>query len=317
MIIGIDAMGGDHAPSAVVEGAVEAEKVLEAGDHILLIGDKEKIISLLKAHDYSGSIIKIKHAAELIAMDDQPTRSFSEKPDSSMNMGFQLLKNGKIDSFSSAGNTGVMLVGSFYEIGVIKGLIRPTTTAVIPKENGGNTILLDVGTNPDVKPDVLNQFAVLGALYATCLFNIPKPKVSLLNIGSEDKKGNILCQSTFPLLTENKEINFIGNIEGRDIFSDKSDVIVCDGFTGNVVLKQLEAVHQIMDKRTPNDEFIQRLNFENFGATPVLGINKPVLIGHGISGAKAFKNMILSSKKLFNAKLKDKICEKLTKNIVL
>jgi glycerol-3-phosphate acyltransferase PlsX len=228
-----------------------------------------------------------------------------------------MLKEGEIDSFASSGNTGVMLVGSFYEIGVVQGLLRPTTTALVPKENGGSAVLLDVGTNPDVKPDVLNQFAVLGSIYAESLLGIKNPRVALLNIGSEDKKGNILLQSTFPLLQENKEINFVGNIEGRDIFDDKTDVIVTDGYTGNIVLKQLEAFHDIMVKRHADDPFVKRMDFENFGATPVIGINKPVLIGHGISGVKAFKNMILSSKKLISADLKSKIREKLSQNIVL
>ncbi|MFW6020452.1 MAG: phosphate acyltransferase PlsX, partial [Bacteroidales bacterium] len=306
-----------HAPSAIIEGAVEAQKFIDPKDTILLIGDEELIQYTLNQYKDSVKKIQIKHASQIIDMHDQPTRAFSTKIDSSINVGFRMLKEGAIDSFASAGNTGAMLVGSFYEIGVIQGLLRPTTTALIPKENGGSAVLLDVGTNPDVKPDVLNQFAVLGAIYAESLLGIKNPRVALLNIGSEDKKGNILLQSTFPLLQENKEINFVGNIEGRDIFDDKTDVIVSDGYTGNIVLKQLEAFHDIMVKRHADDTFVKRMDFENFGATPVIGINKPVLIGHGISGAKAFKNMIISSKKLISADLKNKIRKKLSQNIVL
>ena len=317
MIIGIDAMGGDHAPSAIVEGAVEAQDSIDSKDTILLIGDQELIHDHLKQYEYDEEKIQVKHASQVIDMHDQPTRTFSVKTDSSINVGFHMLKEGTIDSLASSGNTGVMLVGSYYEIGVVQGLLRPTTTALVPKENGGSSVLLDVGTNPDVKPDVLNQFSVLGAIYAESLLGISNPRVALLNIGSEDKKGNILLQSAFPLLQENKEINFVGNIEGRDIFGDKSDVIVTDGYTGNIVLKQLEAFHDIMVKRHADDVFVKRMDFENFGATPVVGINKPVLIGHGISGVKAFKNMILSSKKLINADLKSKIRKKLSKNIVL
>ncbi|MCF8217389.1 MAG: phosphate acyltransferase PlsX [Bacteroidales bacterium] len=317
MIFGIDAMGGDHAPSAIIEGAVEAQGFIDPKDTILLIGDEELIRDHLSQYKYSKDKIQIKHASQVIDMHDQPTRAFSSKTDSSINVGFRMLKEGEIDSFASSGNTGVMLVGSYYEIGVVQGLLRPTTTALVPKENGGSAVLLDVGTNPDVKPDVLNQFAVLGSIYAESLLGIKNPRVALLNIGSEDKKGNILLQSTFPLLQENKEINFVGNIEGRDIFDDKTDVIVTDGYTGNIVLKQLEAFHDIMVKRHADDPFVKRMDFENFGATPVIGINKPVLIGHGISGVKAFKNMILSSKKLISADLKSKIREKLSQNIVL
>lgn len=317
MRFGIDAMGGDNAPCAVVEGAIEAQEALQADDTIVLIGDQQQITRHLNQYNSSKEKIEIVHASEIIAMDDQPTRAFSSKTDSSINIGFKMLKKGELDSFASAGNTGVMLVGSFYEIGVIQGILRPTTTALIPRENGKNTILLDVGTNPDVKPDVLNQFAVLGALYAEFFIGVENPKIGLLNIGTEAKKGNILVQSTFPLLLENKEINFIGNIEGRDVFSDKADVIVCDGFTGNIVLKQLEAFHEIMARNHADDPFTKRMDFENFGATPVIGINKPVLIAHGVSGAKAFKNMIINSKKLIKTNLKDKIQQKLAKSIVL
>ncbi|MFO8087695.1 MAG: phosphate acyltransferase PlsX [Bacteroidales bacterium] len=317
MKIGIDAMGGDHAPSAVIEGVIEARKSFDSDDTIILIGDSQQIHRQLDKHHCDEDKIQVVHASEIIEMDDQPTKAFNSKQDSSISVGFQMLKNGDIDSFASAGNTGAMLVGSFYQIGVIQGLLRPTTAALIPRPNGGTSILLDVGTNPDVKPDVLNQFAILGSVFAEFLIGVDNPKVALLNIGAEEKKGNILIQSTYPLLKQNQEIDFIGNIEGRDIFSDQADVIVCDGFTGNIVLKQLEAFHQILVNHYPANEFTSRMDFENFGATPVIGINKPVLIGHGVSGIKAFKSMVISSKRLIKANLKDKIRQKLAKSIVL
>ena len=317
MIIGIDAMSGDHAPAAVIEGAILAQQELTGDQKILLIGDEKIIREHLNRHHYQGQTIQIHHASQVIEMDEQPTRAFSTKTDSSINVGFRLLKSNKIHSFASAGNTGAMLVGAFYEVGAIQGVIRPTSIALIPQEKGGFTVLMDVGTNPDVKPDVLNQFAVLGSLYATAMLDIKNPRVALLNIGSEEKKGNILCQSTYPVLKENTEINFYGNIEGRDIFDSKADVIVCDGYTGNIVLKQLEAFHQILAKRIPNDPFVKQMDFENYGATPVIGINKPVLIGHGISRVKAFKNMIITSKRLINARMKEKVRKKFLKNIVL
>lgn len=317
MIIGIDAMSGDHAPGAVIEGAVLAEKELTGDEKILLIGDQKTIQEHLNRCNYNGKTIQIHHASQIIEMGEQPTRAFSSKTDSSINVGFRLLKSCKINSLASAGNTGVMLVGAFYEVGAIQGVIRPTSIALIPQEKGGFAVLMDVGTNPDVKPDVLNQFAVLGSIYANAMMDVKNPKVALLNIGSEEKKGNILCQSTYPVLKENTQINFYGNIEGRDIFNGKADVIVCDGYTGNIVLKQLEAFHQILAKRIPDDPFVKQMDFENYGATPVIGIQKPVLIGHGISGVKAFKNMIITSKKLINARLKEKIKNKFHKNIVL
>ncbi len=317
MVIGIDAMGGDNAPSEVVEGIVEAQTAIQEGDIITLIGNEPLIREHLDGYTYSEDKINIVHAPEVIAMDDQPTRAFSAKPRSSISVGFRLLKEGKLDTFASAGNTGAMLVGSVYEIGVIKGLIRPTTAALVPKENSGYSVLLDVGTNPDVKPDVMNQFAFLGSLFAEFFLRTQNPKVGLLNIGSEDKKGNILCQSTFPLLKQNDEINFIGNVEGHDIFNGKADVIVCDGYTGNIVLKQLEAFYEVMAKRQADDPFIERLNFENHGATPVIGINKPVLIAHGISKAKAFKNMVVNSAHLARSGLNEIIRQKLAENIGL
>lgn len=317
MLIGIDAMGGDKAPEAVVRGAVDAHKELNQNDTVVLIGNADEIRPLLEKYDSPEHAVKIEHAPAMIHMDDQPTRAYSTKKDSSINRGFTLLKEGKIDSFASAGNTGAMLVGAFYEIGVIQGLIRPTTIAQIPKEKGVNNVLLDVGTNPDVKPDVLNQFALLGSLYAEHVLKIKKPRVGLLNIGNEDKKGNILTQSAFPILKDNHEINFIGNVESRDVFGDIADVIVTDGFTGNIVLKQIESFHQIMTKRNCHDEFLERLDFQNFGGTPVAGINKSVLIGHGISEARAFKNMIINSRNFSEVNLPEIIRQKLTRNVVM
>lgn len=317
MLIGIDAMGGDNAPDAVIQGAIEALKELTVNDAIVLIGNREAIQPKLDKYDFHRDFIQIEHASQNIYMDDQPTKAFSEKKSSSINIGFHFLKEDKIDSFASSGNTGAILVGSFYEIGVIKGVIRPATLASIPKENAGENILLDVGTNPDVKPDVLNQFALLGSLYAQHILKYSNPRVGLLNIGSEDKKGNILTQSAFPMLKENREINFIGNVESREIFGDNIDVIVADGFTGNIVLKQIEAFHQIMEQRQCKDEFLQRLDFQSVGGTPITGINKPVLIGHGISGARAFKNMIISSKTLSEVNLPEIIRQKLTKKFVM
>jgi len=201
----------------------------------------------------------------------------------------------EIDAFASTGNTGAMLVGAIYKVNTIPGVIRPCITSVIPSFDGGSSVLLDVGSNADCKPDVLYQFAVLGALYAKNVYGIENPKVALLNIGEEETKGNLLTIAVHKMLEESEEVNFIGNIEGRDIFRGKADVIVCDGFTGNIVLKQAEGFYHMLRKRGIQDEYFDRFNYENYGGTPILGVKGNVIIGHGISNDIAVKNMVLHS----------------------
>ncbi|MCF8296092.1 MAG: phosphate acyltransferase PlsX [Saprospiraceae bacterium] len=307
MKIGIDVMGGDFAPKESIAGAILASTELSDDDIIVLIGDEKQIFAELKEQNGNPNDFEIVHASEVIEMHEHPTRVFSKKPDSSIAVGFKLLKSNNIDSFSSSGNTGAMLVGSIYAINSVPGIIRPCTTAGVPKEDGGFNIILDVGTNPDTKPDVLYQFGILGSLYSKYVFGIKNPKVGLLNIGHEDEKGNLLCQSAFRLMKDSEDFNFVGNVESRDLFKDTADVVVCDGFTGNIVLKQSEAIYRLMMKRGLTDEFFDRFNYENYGGTPILGINSTVLIGHGISNAIAFKNMILLSKDVYKAQLSEKI----------
>jgi glycerol-3-phosphate acyltransferase PlsX len=200
-----------------------------------------------------------------------------------------------------------MLVGSMFSIGPITGVIRPSITSVLPKEDGSVGLILDVGVNADCKPDVLFQFAVLGSLFAENIYSIKTPKVGLLNIGEEKGKGNLLTQAAYELLEGNDDINFVGNIEGRDLFNNKADVVVCDGFTGNVVLKQAEAFYSLIAKRKLMDNYFERFNYEIYGGTPVLGLDGNVLIGHGISNGVAIKNMILLGKDLINSQLTSKI----------
>ena len=307
MKIGIDVMGGDFAPKESIAGAILANNEISNNDKIVLIGDKDQILDQLEKQAGNPDDFEIVHTSEIIEMYEQPTRAFTKKPDSSISVGFKLLKSNKIDTFSSSGNTGAMLVGSIYAINPVPGIIRPCTTAGVPKENGGFNIILDVGTNPDTKPDVLYQFGILGSIYAKNVFGIENPKVGLLNIGQEDEKGNLLCQTAFRLMKNTEDFNFVGNVEGRDMFKDTADVIVCDGFTGNIVLKQSEAIYRLMMKRGLTDEFFDRFNYENYGGTPILGINSTVLVGHGISNAKAFKNIILLSRDVHKAQLSSKI----------
>ena len=228
-----------------------------------------------------------------------------------MNVGFQLLADGKIDAFISAGNTGVMMVGVFYTIKAIEGVLRPTISTVIPKVQGGYGLLLDVGLQADCKPENLLQNAILGSIYAQNILEIENPTVGLINIGEEEGKGNLLSQAAYKLLKENESINFIGNIEGRELLTGKADVMVCDGFTGNIILKLGESIFDIAKSRNlAEDDYFQRFNFETYGGTPILGVDKPVIVGHGISTAIAFKNMILLAVKMIETKLLEKMKEK-------
>ncbi|MBL7747401.1 MAG: phosphate acyltransferase PlsX [Chitinophagaceae bacterium] len=292
MVIGIDMMGGDFAPMEAVKGVHLYLSAHNIPASLLLIGDKEKIETLLTEQHISSEKISIVHAEQVIGMHEHPTKALKEKKQSSIAIGFHLLATGKMDAFISAGNTGAMLVGALFSIKAVEGVIRPTISTIIPKANGGTGLLLDVGLNADCKPEQLNQFAIMGSVYAQLILGIEKPRVGLINVGEEEGKGNLLAQATYPLLKENKHINFAGNIEGRDVLMDKADVMVCEGFTGNIILKMAESLYDISHQRQVKDEYFERFNFENYGGTPVLGVAKPVIIGHGISGAKAFMNMI-------------------------
>jgi len=302
MNIGLDMMGGDFAPLEAVKGI----KLLREGNPgmnsaqptLTLFGDEAQIAALLAEHGVDMNGIKIVHTTQLIDMHEHPTKAFREKQDSSIAVGFGYLAKGLTDAFISAGNTGAMMVGSLFSIKAIEGIQRPTIGAYMPRENGQLGWLLDAGINSDCKPENLVQFALLGSIFAEQVLNIPNPKVGLINIGEEEGKGNLLAQAAYPLLKEAEGINFIGNIEGRDIFLDKSDVMICDGFTGNIILKLAESIHGLTQRRNVHDEFFDMFEFEQYGGVPVLGVNKPVIIGHGISHAKAFKNMISIAQKM-------------------
>lgn len=298
MNIGLDMMGGDFAPQEAVKGVAQFLADAPAGITLTLVGDQEKINPLLQEHTVPADRVKVVHAPEVIDMHEHPTRALKEKQQSSIAIGFHLLATGKTGAFISAGNTGAMLVGALFSIKALEGVLRPTISTIIPKEDGSTGLLLDVGLNADCKPEQLNQFAVMGSVYAQQILGIADPKVGLVNVGEEEGKGNLLAQATYPLLKENKQINFIGNIEGRDVLIEKADVMVCEGFTGNIILKLAESLYEIAHRRQLEDEYFDRFNFETYGGTPVLGVNKPVIIGHGISKAKAFKNMIVVAQKM-------------------
>jgi glycerol-3-phosphate acyltransferase PlsX len=300
-------MGGDYAPKAIVLGAIAAHQSLNPNEHLVLIGDTEQIKPILAEEGFNPDHFEYVHTDEVIGMGEHPTKAIVQKPKSSISVGFNLLKEGKIDSFASAGNSGAMLVGAVFSVKTIPGIIRPCLCTILPKIKGGTGLLLDVGANADCKPDILLQFGVLGSLYAENLLQINDPKVALMNIGEEDEKGNMLSMATFPLMKDTNLFNFVGNVEGRDLFNDKADVIVCDGFTGNVMLKLAESFYVLTIKKGLKDEFFDRFNYEQYGGSPVLGVNAPVVIGHGISSPLAVKNMVLQSREMITTGLVEKI----------
>lgn len=312
MRIGVDIMGGDFAPQATLNGAVLARKDLPDDTELVLYGDRSLIEVTATRENIDLSGFTVFHTPFTIDMGDNPVRAFSEKPESGIALGLKQLKAGEIDGFASAGNTGAMLVGAMKIINSIPGVIRPCLAIAIPNDRGNPTILLDIGLNPDARPDVLYQYGIFGSYYAELVYGITEPKVGLLNIGKEEEKGNLLTRATYEAMKNTREFNFIGNVEGNDFFSNNGlDVMVCDGFVGNVLLKQFEATHAMLSRRGLSDEFTEGLNFERYGGTPILGILAPVLIGHGISNDDAIRNMIIHTRNVINSHLIEKIKEKL------
>jgi len=310
MRIGLDVMGGDFAPDAIVEGAVDALKHFSAGERLVLIGDEGSIVRKLKEMKIDLSLFEIVPTTQVIEMADHPAKAYSQKQDSGIAVGYSMLKKGLLGGFCSAGNTGAMLVGASYTVNVVPGVFRPALATILPCVDGRNSVILDVGLNPDCKPDVLLQYGILGTIYAKFVLEIENPTIGLLNIGEEETKGTPAVKAAYELMKEHPGLNFVGNIEGSALFRETmTDVVVCDGFVGNVVLKQAEAFHQICKSRNITDPFIDRLDFENIGGTPVIGINANVVIGHGISKRKAIMNMILQTKAVVHGNLAQKIIE--------
>jgi len=307
MNIALDMMGGDFAPVEAVKGIELYLQNNSSPEKLLLIGDESAIKELLTRYNVASDQITIIHASQVIGMHEHPTKALKEKQQSSIAIGFYLLASGKADAFISAGNTGAMMVGALFSIKAIEGVLRPTIGAFLPREDGQLGLLVDVGLNADCKPENLSQFAVLGSLFAQHILNYDLPRIGLINLGEEEGKGNILTQAAYPILKENTQINFIGNVEGRDLLTDKAEVMVCEGFTGNALLKFAESIYDLVQRRGINDEHFNRFNFEIYGGVPVLGVNKPVIIGHGISHATAYKNMILMAIKMLEKDLIGKI----------
>ncbi|MBR9860571.1 phosphate acyltransferase PlsX [bacterium] len=304
MRIGIDAMGGDYAPEECIKGVL-AEAAESKEDTFVIYGEQAALDPYLSDLESAG--IEVVFCGPSIGMSEHATKAVAGKKDASINVGIHQLSENKIDAFAGAGNTGAMMVSSLFNIKTINQIERPALTTVIPQRSGQTGVLLDVGANADVKPETLVRFAVLGSVYAKAVYDIEEPRVGLLSIGEEKEKGNILTQSAYPLLEANQQIKFIGNIEGRLLFNDVADVVVCDGFTGNIVVKTCEGFFYNLLKRGVQDEFLNRFNFEHYGGSAILGIKKPVIVGHGISKEPTFRNMIKLSKNVVTSNLISKI----------
>ncbi len=300
-------MGGDYAPEAVVDGILLAISNLAPEETILAVGPADTINTLLADRGYTGSQIRVINAEQVIEMGEHPTRALSQKPNSSIGVGFALLKEGKADIFASAGNTGAMMVGSLFSVKTIEGIQRPAIAGFIPQTDGTHSVMLDIGANADCKPEMLEQWAVLGSVYAAATRGIERPRVGLLNIGEEEQKGSILTQATYALLKANDKLNFVGNLEGKDVFRGKADVIVTDGFTGNIVLKMGESIYNIMKEQGMVNEFVDRTNYENYGGSPIIGINGNVIIAHGASSPTAIMNMIKLCQNIVKSEVAKKI----------
>jgi len=305
--IALDAMGGDFAPDCTVIGAGLASQEIPDDNTIVLVGKEDLIRSKMEEHKVTSSNIEVFNADEVIGMGEHPTKALSQKPNASIPVGYGLLRAGEAKAFCSAGNTGAMHVGAMFTIRAIEGIIRPGIAGFVPKENGGFGVIIDVGANADCKPDVLSQFGEIGSLYAKYVFEIDNPKVGLMNLGEEEQKGTLLTQAAHQNLKLSKKINFIGNIEGRDLFNDKADVIVCDGFTGNVILKMAESFFDMLQTRKIEDPYFDRFNYEAIGGSPILGVNGNVVIGHGVSSPMAIKNMVLLAQRMAESNVHTKI----------
>jgi len=308
MKIGLDAMGGDFAPKNEVLGAIKALEELQTGSEIVLFGDETQINAICEDSGVDPSKFQIVHTTEVIGMHDHPVKAFAQKPNSSMAVGFKHLSSGIIDGFASPGNTGAMMAGVMYTVKTIEGILRPCISCFYPIIDGRWGILLDVGMNADCKPENLYQNAILGSLYAKGALGQDNPRVALLNIGAEASKGNIVTKAAYELMNGTKDFNFVGNIEGNEMMTGKkADVVVCDGFVGNVVLKLSESFYRLAAYQGIETEFFGRLDYEFHGGTPVLGVNAPVIIGHGNSSPKAIKNMIINTEKTISAKMVDRV----------
>jgi len=325
MKIAVDAMGGDFAPQQNVSGAISAARKIKGRFEIVLVGDKVRIQKELSHHFRTQDLaLTIHHASEIVEMDDSPAVALKQKKQSSIAIAMQLHQHGEVDAVVSAGNTGAVLASALFQLRKIKGVNRPAIGSLLPNGRSA-TLLIDAGTNVDCKPHQLLEFGVMGSIFMSKLFGIVKPRVGLLNIGEERKKGNEQVQSTYNYL-ENSKLNFIGNIEGGAILRDMADVVVCDGFVGNIILKFAESFNKVYSSnlrrrigkrlqynigayllRPAFRRLKKTFDYAEYGGVPLLGVNGVVIICHGSSSPKAIRNAIFEAEKIIKEQVNDKI----------
>ncbi len=330
--IALDVMGGDNAPDSIIEGAIWAAREMKNKCHIVLVGQDNVIHKTLQKYDTKGIKFTIVNATQVVGMHESPSAAFRQKKDSSIAIAIQLQKEGKADAIVSAGNTGLVMATSLLRLGRLKSVHRPAIAAILPTKKGYVT-MLDVGANVDSKPLHLLQFAIMGYIYVNYMFNKIRPKVGLLSIGEESSKGNDLTQEVHKLLEKLKEhnlINFIGNVEGRDVLKGKADVVVCDGFVGNIVLKMAESMYEMIMRPLKDfmkgkmrgkigfmmlkpvfDKLRAQLDYEEYGGAPLLGIKGVSIICHGSSGPRAIMNAIKVAHRYVSEKVNEHIEEQL------
>lgn len=299
MRIAIDGMGGDYAPAEIIAGAVEWIK--KSDDQILLVGKNDVIAQILRNFTYPAERIQIVSAPQVIEMEESPAVAMRRKKDASIVVATRLVKEGQADAVLSCGNTGAQMAAALFILGRFENIDRPAIVAAIPNRQGSHSFLVDVGANVDCKPKQLLQFALLGKTYATIDLDINEPRVALLNNGEEESKGNSLAVETYGLLKEQTDLNFIGNIEGRDIFSAKAEVIVCDGFTGNILLKTIEglaqeAVQSSVLELDKIPSFLNKFDYSRVGGAPLLGVEGISIVCHGSSKREAVYNGIKTAR---------------------
>ena len=327
-VIAVDAMGSDKAPKPEIEGAILAARHYNV--RVLLVGREEQLRAEMKHHPAAAHLpIELVHASEVIGMEEKAATAVRSKRDSSMRVGLRLVREGQAAGFITAGNTGAAMATAKIVLGALPGVDRPALAAVFPSAKGTATILVDVGANVDCKPQNLEQFAIMGEMYSRSIFNIPRPRVGLLSVGEEESKGNDLTKDAYPLL-KRLPINFVGNVEGRDLYNGNADVIVCDGFIGNVALKVseglVEAVRFLLKESLKSTissqvgfllskkafaDFKKRLDYAEYGGAPLLGLKGVCIVGHGSSNANAIKNAIRVAAQFADTKINAKIEQEL------
>jgi glycerol-3-phosphate acyltransferase PlsX len=332
MRVALDAMGGDYAPAVNIEGAIETVNDTE-GINIILVGDESSIKKELDSKKYPTNRISIKHTSQVVGMDESPAIAIRKKRDSSISRAIELVKNGEADAFVSAGHSGAIMATALLLLRTSPGVDRPAIATIMPTLKAP-FVLIDAGANLHCKPENLFQFGLMGSAYCRAIFENPEPKVALLSVGEEDTKGNELTKEAFKLLRK-AEINFTGNIDGKDIFTGIADVVVCDGFTGNVVLKTSEgladAIVKILKREIAEQSvgrigyllmksalisFKKKTDYDEYGGAPLLGINGTCIISHGRSTAKAIKNALRVAGDFAEKKVYEVIASEIQKGMV-